>query len=97
MSRKQLLTYFKECVVMGAEVISEGCPDLPSPDQLFSAVRQERISNKGSDSSSTVASSLTVHSSEEDAESCVVINLKAQPNFYPLKKEPCVCIRCKGR
>lgn len=74
---------------MGAEYIDEGGKLLPPPEQLFVLT-----SARFSESSSVVTSSLSVHSSEKDADSAIFFNEKNKPQRFTLKKEACQCNQC---
>lgn len=91
-TRKKLFTIFKESVLVGAEYIDEGGRELPAPEKLFSLLSQEP-----SERSTSVTSSVSLHSSEQDAESVVFFNTKQKSEFYSLKQEVCECNQCNNK
>lgn len=74
---------------MGAEYVDEGGKLLPPPEQLFVLT-----SARTSESSSVVTSSLSVHTSEKDADSAIFFNEKNKAQRFTLKKEACQCNQC---
>lgn len=76
---------------MGAEYIDEGGRELPSPEKLFVLVPHE---SEGGESSRSETSSVSIHSSEKDAESVVVLKNKDKAEHFQLEKELCGCNQC---
>lgn len=89
LSRKKLFTIFKEAVLLGAEYVDEGGREFPLPDVLFKLTPHEDSEE------SSVTSSVSIRSSEGDAESGIFFNVEGEPNFYSLPKESCKCNKCK--
>lgn len=75
---------------MGAEYVDEGGILLPAPEKLFVFT-----STRCSDDSLTGTSSVSLHSSEKDAESVILFNQKNKAGFFTLKQEVCQCNQCK--
>lgn len=74
---------------MGAEYVDEGGKLLPPPEKLFVLA-----STQSSQSSSVVTSSLSLHSTEADADSVILLNEKNKARRFTLKKEVCQCNQC---
>lgn len=89
---------FRETVCVAAELIDEGCYDVPVPLKMVTInddndEDQEEASFQGEPSSSYSDSKMKDISEEPDGKilSCIEFHTESGPNVHVLKKERCVC------